>query len=614
MNIKRHDLDYGTAILSDVHSTTDYSFKNGTGTYYFFTLAPLFDIFTNERIGTIMNYIDLSELNAVLSGDRQLELGALTSTAGRRETLEILLINSDGFIITNSRFFDSAPLSIEATREPANNCKSNIEIAGSFKDYRNIEVFGSSMCLQNGWTLVAKIDKSEALEGLISLQRKMMMITLIVLLVVILFAYRLSRGITKPIINLSHTADLIAEGNIDAKVEETKRKDEIGSLARSFSKMTDELRGLYKGMEQKIEEKTKALRESEEQYSSLIENINIGIFRNTGGPDGKFIHANPELAKMFGYESVEEVMNVPVSGLYQNPKERQRYIDKISKQGFVKDEVLALKKKDGTPIWAAVNAHVTYDDEGNILWMDGALKDITEQKLVDKAKSEFISLASHQLRTPLTAIRWGIGMLRKKSKFNETSNQIADEIHGASVSMSDTIQMMLQLSRVEAGKIELNMEEVNICPIIEELISEDNPLMEAKNQACVLTCTSDIPRIITDRHLLQEILRNLLSNAIKYTLDNSTIEIFVETIETNVRISVKDNGIGIPKNEQKKIFSKFFRASNALNEMPDGTGLGLYLVHSLVRLLGGTVEFESIENEGSTFTVSLPVNPPDNDK
>jgi PAS domain S-box-containing protein len=131
-----------------------------------------------------------------------------------------------------------------------------------------------------------------------------------------------------------------------------------------------------------------ALRKSEEEYRTLIENVNIGIYRSTGGPRGRFLQANPTMIKMFGYDSGEEFLNVPLYELYQDREERKRFVEKIQKQGFVKDEKLRLRKRDGTFIWGSVTAKVQDDANGKIKWIDGAIEDITERKRAEDALFE----------------------------------------------------------------------------------------------------------------------------------------------------------------------------------------------------------------------------------
>ena len=133
-------------------------------------------------------------------------------------------------------------------------------------------------------------------------------------------------------------------------------------------------------METKHRKIEKTLRESEEQYRTRVENINLGVYRNTAGPHGRFLQANPAIAKMFGYDSVKEFMKVRVSKLYQDPKERKLFVEETLLRGSVKDKELRLKKKDGTPIVCSCTSKVQFDEDGGIKWIDGVIEDITDQK------------------------------------------------------------------------------------------------------------------------------------------------------------------------------------------------------------------------------------------
>lgn len=151
------------------------------------------------------------------------------------------------------------------------------------------------------------------------------------------------------------------------------------------------------------------LREVEGDYRTLVDNLSAGVYRNTGGPQGRFIRANPAIAEMFGYDSVEAFMEVPVADLYVDPQERQRFVDEVRKSGFVKEWELRLKKQDGTAFWASCTATVKCDESGAVQWMDGIIYDISDRKEAEKA----LRRTNEVLNNILAASPVGIGLLDK---------------------------------------------------------------------------------------------------------------------------------------------------------------------------------------------------------
>lgn len=234
-------------------------------------------------------------------------------------------------------------------------------------------------------------------------------------------------------------------------------------------------------------------------------------------------------------------------------------------------------------------------------------RDVTQERRVDAAKSEFMSLASHQLRTPLTSVRWSIGRLAKllKGKLGDDETQLFSTARAAVAHMSKSIDTMLTISRIEAGKVTLKHSTVSICSLFKEVAGEERGEIAAKNLSMTIECPLDI-KVHTDENVLNEILSNLVSNAVKYTPAGGMISLRCSRQGGSVRIDVQDNGYGIPSHQQRKIFSKFFRGDNILRMHTDGTGLGLYLAYRLAELLGGSLSFVSEENHGTMFSLVLP--------
>jgi two-component system CheB/CheR fusion protein len=240
-------------------------------------------------------------------------------------------------------------------------------------------------------------------------------------------------------------------------------------------------------------------------------------------------------------------------------------------------------------------------------------RDITRERRIDATKSEFMSLASHQLRTPLTSIRWAMGRLGNSmaTKTSDMEGRLLEEGKNAATRMSETIDTMLQIARIESEEVQIHVSRIALRPFLQKAILESKE-STGKKQILSLTCPVGLA-IHTDSKLLQEILRNLLSNAQKYTPLHGKIRVRVRKKKDAVIIDVQDSGYGIPIHQHKKIFQKFFRGDNIVGRDTEGTGLGLYLVLLITNLLGGKICFVSVEGKrkgrGSTFTLSLPVLP-----
>lgn len=235
-------------------------------------------------------------------------------------------------------------------------------------------------------------------------------------------------------------------------------------------------------------------------------------------------------------------------------------------------------------------------------------RDLTNEIESDKLKSDFISIASHQLRTPLSAINMYTRMLRDGLAGELTEQQLPyiQTVLSSVERMNVLIDTLLNITRIEAGGITVKLRSVRLDDLSREMLAEFIPAAQAKG----IELTADIPAeteiVYTDNLLVKEICANLLSNAIKYTGENGKVYFEMLDTPTEVRWKVTDNGYGIPISDQKNIFLKFFRAGNITTRDVSGTGLGLYLIKSIAESLGGELWFESAENKGSTFYFTLP--------
>ncbi len=227
----------------------------------------------------------------------------------------------------------------------------------------------------------------------------------------------------------------------------------------------------------------------------------------------------------------------------------------------------------------------------------------------NRMKSEFVSVVSHQLRSPLSNLKWAIEILMsgRIDKVSEKQLGYFKILKENNDRMSNLVSDLLRVSRIEQGKLILNKQRVSLDSIVKEAIKRMNIFAKASNVDISFKSGVNLPEIFIDRDQAKLMIENLLDNAIRYSKGNGKVEIKLEKKNKSLQLEVKDSGVGIPKDDQKYIFRKFFRSSNALRHKTEGSGLGLYIVKSIIEKSGGKINFKSQEEVGSTFWLTLPI-------
>jgi len=243
---------------------------------------------------------------------------------------------------------------------------------------------------------------------------------------------------------------------------------------------------------------------------------------------------------------------------------------------------------------------------------NSVIREIEQMAKVNKMKTEFIFVASHQLRTPLSAILWEIELLMSKRKegLNEKQKESLRSISLLSGRMARLVSDLLDVARIDQGKLMLKKEVVDLNSIIDEVLKILSPLIKAKELRIVFS-SGKATWVAGDTEKLRLVLENLISNAVKYTLNHGKIEIGVKSNRGFLICSIKDNGVGIPKLQQGMVFDKFFRSDNVVKYQTEGTGLGLYIAKNIIEQSNGKIWFESKEDVGTIFSFSLPICPHD---
>jgi len=325
---------------------------------------------------------------------------------------------------------------------------------------------------------------------------------------------------------------------------------------------------------------------------------------------GKILYANSAAERLTGYALKEMRGQTPrLWGGLMSPVFYQTLWMKKVKGESVSREIVNRHK--GGRLYTALGRITPLLRDGRVIAFVATEEDISHLKEVDKAKTEFVSLASHQLRTPLSTIGWYSEMLLAGDAGLVTDKQkeyLAEIYHGQK-RMTELVSALLNVSRLELGMFTIEPATTDIVAVGRAVMTEIAPFAKLKQLDIVSDFSADIPAIPADAKLLFMIYQNLLSNAVKYTPEGGKIRfsLFVDKKQDNVVCRVEDSGWGIPSSQQPLIFTKLFRADNIKDKDVDGTGLGLYIVKSAVDQAGGKIWFESAENHGTTFFVTFPV-------
>ena len=378
-----------------------------------------------------------------------------------------------------------------------------------------------------------------------------------------------------------------------------------------------ELKKLYETLEKKVLLRTKDLEHIRSRDEAILASIGNGLV--VVDKEGKIIYINNTFEETLGWKAeeiigksmVEVVPREDVNGVGVSFKERI-LTQVLAGQKFVADLTNPFyyirKDKSRFPVSSIVSPMVL---DRKIVGAVEVFRDITKEKEIDKAKTEFVSLASHQLRTPLSTVSWYSEMLLTGDVGEVTPEQkkYLEEIYTGNQRMVELVNTLLDVSRIEMGTLVVESKPTNIVKLAQGVINEQILQINEKQIKFSASFENDITSIQADPKLLRMVMQNLLSNAVKYTPDGGTVQIIISLFENkSIILKIIDTGYGIPKNQQDKIFTKLFRADNVIGRDTEGTGLGLYIAKSIVEQMGGRLWFESKENSGTIFYANLPLN------
>jgi PAS domain S-box-containing protein len=426
---------------------------------------------------------------------------------------------------------------------------------------------------------------------------------------------KLAQADAQRTLRLSQGAETTASRILGQK-SDVKNADELEVLEHSFHHMAVQLKASFEELEHRVEERTAYL-------TAIIDNLADGLL--VVDLNGKIVRVNPALFNLFGFENTdlsdrnfEIVFNRKVVELVEQTRKSPEEI-------FVA-EIALTGEKTGKAVATAIMRNSSFADDknqqaqciGSVL----LIRDITSEKEVDQMKTDFISTVSHELRTPLTSVLGFAKIIKKKldevifplvsaddKKIQRNIKQVGDNIDiivSEGVRLTELINDVLDIAKMEAGKIEWKMEPLQINEVVERAIAATSALFQQKDLELIPEIETGLPQIMGDRDRLIQVVINLISNAVKFTACGS-VTCRVNYADSTITVSIIDAGIGIAQADLEKVFEKFKQVGDTLTDKPKGTGLGLPICKQIVEHHGGRIWVESETGKGSCFSFTLPI-------
>lgn len=629
--------------------------------FYSLLSSPVISEEDGRFLGVMITEIDLEGIYEILK-----------TPGGKNNTKKSYLVNKKGELLNPIPFTDEGGvLGRIETNDNINTCFSKDRRSGTIKsnfflkafnniiiedsyllsqginffqynDHRGENVLGTHANIpENNWCLIITEDKNALLSSLSRFMFIYFLLAILCLLIYFLLTYLASIMITKPISSLQRGVKQIAKGDINYDIR-IKSKDELGSLSRSLAKMINSIKETKEKTEKRMEQQAKKMKQKTKETENQRKAI-LNVLEDVEEEKEKFqkekdkteavLHSigdgvlvvdrnlnvvvfNEMAVKISGYGK-DEIIGKKYNQLLKfvdeadADKNNDAFIEKAMETGKIQEmpAKTVLIAKDGKQVPVADSASPLKDKEGDIKGCVVVFQDVTKEREIDKAKTEFVSLASHQLRTPLSSINWYAEMLMDgdAGKLTKEQKEFLSEIYKGNQRMVNLVNSLLNVSRLELGTFAVDPEKVNVEKMINETLKELKQTTSEKDIKIVKNIKKKFSNYQADPNLLRIIIQNLLSNAVKYTPEKGKVKIDLNK-ESNgdMKFSVADNGMGIPKGQQSEIFKKLFRADNVKQTDAQGTGLGLYIVKSIVDYTGGKIWFTSTKGKGTTFHVVMP--------
>ena len=387
----------------------------------------------------------------------------------------------------------------------------------------------------------------------------------------------------------------------------------IGRDITELVKAEEGLKNMNAELESRVALRTAELKDEKTKVEILLESIGDGVVAIDRS--WNIILWNKAAGTITGYSKEDAIgksfRNIMKLTRESDGKENITFIEEMMLFGTVKfmENHTVLVRKDGRKISLADSAAPVFDKKGEVAGGIIIFRDVTKEHELETSRQEFSSFATHELRTPVGIIKGYLELMFEGNQGSLTAEQkdSLTKMQQANERLHALVNAMLNITRIESGIFAIAPEPTYLPDLADGITNEMLPQMQEKKLRLEKQYAEDVPSVSVDSQLTGAVIRNLLSNAVKYTPEGGKITVKIGKKDQNVLITVSDTGLGIPKAQQAKMFTKFFRGDNVRMEHIEGTGLGLYIVKSILEQAGGTISFSSEENEGATFFITIPL-------
>jgi two-component system phosphate regulon sensor histidine kinase PhoR len=527
---------------------------------------------------------------------------------GSRASARITVIAADGTVLADSAVPDADLASVENHRN-----RPEIQQAlatGLGQDIRSSHTTGERT-MYRAIVMAPRRDAEPVLvrvglpmmildREIANLQQNLVIALGIAFLVAVLVSVWLTRSITRPLAEIAFAARQLAGGHRTTPIK-TSSKDEVGLLAATLNQMAEQLHA-------KIAELSEDRAQLLAMLTSMVEGVMVLDYR------GHVLQVNPALERMFDVTRAE-ARGRPCADVLRHPQLNDLVSTILRTRTNREDEIVIAPSGRCLHIEASVAGGERENEAFAVL----VFHDITELRRLEKIRKDFVANVSHELRTPLTSIKGYVEALIDGAKNDpETSGKFLDIILKQSDRLNLILEDLLELSKIESGRVSFRQDPMDLRSVIERTLSMIQPLAEKKGHRLVSTVDDKLPALAGDEDRLVQVLTNLLDNAVKYTPEQGTITVAAHLVPESpgglpvgqmIELSVTDTGIGIPEQDRPRVFERFYRVDKARSRELGGTGLGLAIVKHIVEGHGGQVWVEGNHPRGSRFVVRLPVRP-----